>query len=221
MFSKVLVYRFSYRFFVSSFDKRYLCNYAILFFFHLLSKFQVSSLYMLRIVLKYMLHNIYVMIKYLYFGIRLRCAFVCSYLLFLNILFVFYDILRLSIIPYYLSATIRSLINMFFKFLFCLFGCIRLSYLLYSMNSIVLHVDYAFGMFRHAKIMQLPIKSSIITLLRSPHVDKKARDQYAFLHFRCGMYLSYLPLQLYRTFISGSVGGIGIKVLYIRHLNFD
>jgi len=35
------------------------------------------------------------------------------------------------------------------------------------------------------------------------------------------MYLSYLPLQLYRTFISGSVGGIGIKVLYIRHLNFD
>lgn len=43
-------------------------------------------------------------------------------------------------------------------------------------------------------IFFLPVKKKIITLLKSPHVFKKAKDQYKFVTHKCVININNLPL---------------------------
>lgn len=64
------------------------------------------------------------------------------------------------------------------------------------------------GFYSWARIVSLPHSSKVITLLRSPHVHKKARDQYVLRVFKRSFKLFYLKVrypQLFRAQYSSAV----------------
>jgi small subunit ribosomal protein S10 len=75
-----------------------------------------------------------------------------------------------------------------------------------------------------SKIIPLPIKLKRFTVLRSPHIDKKSREQFEIKTFNRLLVIKYNPLNIdekYKinfliNFIKNSCAGIQIKINFIN-----
>lgn len=207
---------YSYRFFINSFDRRYLTNYTILFFFNSLCRFQIYHWYMVQKALHGALNGLYLMVRCAKFKLSSHISTFYRFLLF-TIMICMYILYTGTLVEWCFNFMRAYRVNILFQFVLCLFGCTSSSNLLYTVGLLFKHMRYLLGLFKFTRYTRFPAKSSMITLLKSPHVDKKARDQYALIQFRYGVRLFKLPLQLYTFFINSNISGIGIRVCCINH----
>ena len=73
--------------------------------------------------------------------------------------------------------------------------------------------------------ISLPTKKHLFTVLKSPHVNKKARDQFQLITYKRLIVLTCNDLELenlklYLDFIKGLSSGIEIKIKYITNSNW-
>ncbi len=74
--------------------------------------------------------------------------------------------------------------------------------------------------------ISLPTKKHLFTVLKSPHVNKKARDQFQLIThkrliiLKCNEF-DLENIKLYIDFIKSISSGIEIKITYLNNLNWN
>jgi hypothetical protein len=68
-------------------------------------------------------------------------------------------------------------------------------------------------------IFAFPIKNNIITLLRSPHIDKKARDQFAHTSYRVVLTMRKVPMYFppFAHHFLQHASGSSFKIISMMH----
>lgn len=185
------------------------------FFFRLLCKFHARSLQLFSTLVSYVAFNVGFFGRYILHVLCYCHSYMHRFNLFIILIFIsFLSMYTYGITNERLAVFIPDFI---IRFLFCLFVCTACSYFLYFVHFLFAYIVVLLGVFKYGNLTKLPAKDHIMTLLRSPHVDKKARDQYVVSEFRCGAHVFKLPSQLYYIFACQSISGIGLKVKCIAH----
>lgn len=187
----------------------------MLFFFRLLCKFNIPNIRMLGRLATYTVRHINYFGRYSRFWSSYCSGFMRRLTLFFISLNFYFYLLYFSdkiYMPLYCdySAVVRSL--------FCLFICTECTYFLYFIGSLFSYMAVLSGVLKYGNVVGLPARSSLMTVLRSPHVDKKARDQYTLSESRCRTSFSKMPSQLYYMFACQYISGIGLRVRCTSHL---
>lgn len=79
--------------------------------------------------------------------------------------------------------------------------------------------------FKIKKTISLPTKNKLFTVLKSPHVNKKARNQFQLLIHKRLLVLYFREdelenIKLFLDFIKSISGGIQIKIKYINNFSW-
>lgn len=212
---------FSYQFFFFSFSSKFLLKYSNLFGFHILSKYcslvfdcLYRDLYYFLFCRRFfLLHFLYILKNISFFKIKI--LFICSY---------FVNELRKINFNKHLYMDIKRFFNLknytfVIKFIFSLHNYVLYLYNYYFHVRLLKLIQQYKGKFMvwNRSICFLPSMSKIFTLLKSPHVHKKARDQYFFsmrkISFILKNFLTFYPKMFYLNFLNN----IAIKLKRSLH----
>ena len=200
---------FSYQFFFSSFNFKFLRKYSGLLSFHMLYKYNL-------IAINYLYQNLYqFLFSRSYFLLHFIPVVQVGSILKMKLSFMF--IYFISMLQnynrkYILYAKINSVYNIYFnliiKYIFILNNynqCLFNNYFhMKLLNNIQQYKDKFIVWNKGIRI--LPSVTRIITLLKSPHVHKKARDQYFFSIRKMGFlfknFLIFYPKFFYLNFLN-------------------
>ncbi len=212
---------FSYYFFITSFNAKYLVKYGIIFFFHILYRFNFNISCILSKSVNYFITYWNIFVSYGYSMKRFCLS---------NIIY------PLSLIIFNIKILRRSIQKNNIQYFFSMYWCnTLLQYLLYLNISTtnILNIYYAYKLI-HLIILfknrflhwnctfSFPVKRNIITLLKSPHVHKKARDQYVHTNYKRTLEILNIPIRclFLSTLYLQRASSIAIKLKSIIHFNF-
>lgn len=200
---------FSYQFFFSSFNFKFLKKYSNLLSFHMLSKYNL-------VIINYLYQNLYqflfsrswfllhfMLVKHISHVLKTKLSFIFIY--FVNVLqicnyaqFSFTKIYNVYNVYYDLIIKYLFILNNYNQCLFNNYFHIKL------LNNIQRYKDKFIVWNKSLRI--LPSVTRIITLLKSPHIHKKARDQYFFSIHKIGFlfknFLIFYPKFFYLNFLN-------------------
>lgn len=210
---------FSYKFFLYSFYSTFLKKYSRTFFFHLACKFNLVVFDFIYNIVHYLFKNNNFLYLYL-MKISDKYVFFNTYLLSCLILFIF---TLFKLYAQYLHI---------FNFLFILYvQLLKFLFLLKNYNSYLLKnylyvqvLNYVKGIRNNKNLFVsdfsfiIPVAKKIVTILKSPHVHKKARDQYFFKIHKIGFILKNLFIFYPKIFYLNSLNNISIKLQRNSHL---
>jgi len=210
---------FSYKFFLYSFYSTFLKKYSRTFFFHLICKFNL-------IVFNFMYNIVYYLFQnnnffYLYL-IKIRDKYLFSNISLLSCLvFFIYVYLKLCIQYLYVYNFLFIPYIQLMKFFFLLKNynnCLLKNYLYVQILDYVKNVKNNMNLFISDFSFVVPVAKKIITILKSPHVHKKARDQYFFKMHKVGFALKNLFIFYPKIFYLNSFNNLSIKLQRKLHL---
>lgn len=210
---------FSYKFFLYSFYSTFLKKYSRTFFFHLICKFNLVVFDFMYSILYYLFQNSSFFYLYL---IKACHKYSSSNINLLSCLVLFiFMFLKFCIQNLYIYNFLFTLYIQLSKFLFLLKNynsCLFKNYLYIQILDYVRGVKSNINAFISDFSFVVPIAKKIITILKSPHVHKKARDQYFFKMHKIGFVLRNLFIFYPKTFYLNSFSNISIKLQRRLHL---
>lgn len=183
---------FSYHFFVTSFVRRRLLGYASSFLFHILHRFSFNILQLLQSSMTYLLDKLSICISY---GFSSRYLYIGCLFNFVH--FLYYSSLN--------AVNLLILHKLYFMKYFVWNSLGKLMLYAYSYGTTLNRIFYIYKYLKVASTVRrkyikyngtfaFPVKKNIITLLRSPHIDKKARDQFAHTSYRVVLTMRKVPM---------------------------
>lgn len=183
---------FSYHFFVNSFIRQRLLGYASSFLFHILHRFNFNILHVLQNSIGYLFSKLSTCISY---GLSIRHLYIDF--IFNLVHFFYFNLLgvvtllvvhRLHFLKYLVWNNISKLMLYIYLYNTNLLGVFHIHK--YLKAASMLRKKYI----KYNGTFAFPIKNNIITLLRSPHIDKKARDQFAHTNYRVVLTVRKVPI---------------------------
>lgn len=185
---------FSYHFFVNSFTKRYLMKYTSLFLFHVLYQFSFSTMRLLLSAIDFLqtVWNIYI-----FYGLSIWS--ICLRNLLYLVGFILSSITRATCLfeTGFSYAQIVSVSSSISKCLLYLCASnISMNNIYYSSKLFKLVTMLGGKYFKHNSLFIFPTRHNILTLLKSPHIDKKARDQFAYDSYKSTMNCIRVPMYI-------------------------
>lgn len=210
---------FSYKFFLYSFHSNYLRKYSRIFFFHLLCKFNLVVFdYIYNIICclfgNNSLFNLYfIKIKHKYFKLNINLLSILSLITTMSFKsFSRSKYINSEFITIYiwLSKSLFLLRNYCVYLLKNFFYVQVLEYLRNYKGNINLLIS--------GLTFRMPVTSKVITILKSPHVHKKARDQYFLNVHKMGFSFTNLVIFYPKIFYLNFLSNVSIKLQRNLHL---
>jgi len=77
--------------------------------------------------------------------------------------------------------------------------------------------------FDSQKVISLPTLKKKFTVLRSPHIDKKSREQFEWTHYKKSIFLDFQKISVFSLFLfllkNSSFPGVQIEII-LKHSTF-
>ena len=77
--------------------------------------------------------------------------------------------------------------------------------------------------FEDQKVISLPTLKKKFTVLRSPHIDKKSREQFEWTHYKKSIFLDFQKISVFSLFLfllkNSSFPGVQIEI-HLKHSTF-
>ena len=77
--------------------------------------------------------------------------------------------------------------------------------------------------FQSQRVISLPTLKKKFTVLRSPHIDKKSREQFERTHYKKSIFLNFQKISVFSVFVfllkNSSFPGVQIEI-YLKHSTF-